>query len=97
MRKTSLRKALPRRPFFFYRGTELTAVRYGPWKAHLVTQSGYGGDRPETHATPVLFHLGLDPSERFNVAGEHPDVVSELLGLAQRQRTSLVPGIPQLD
>ena len=61
----------PRRAMFFYRDTKLYAVRHGPWKAHFITQSGYGPDKPVEHDPPLLFHLGEDPGERFN-AGVKP-------------------------
>jgi len=34
--------ASPRRVFFYYRGTQLFAVRKDQWKLHLFTQNGYG-------------------------------------------------------
>jgi len=40
-------RALPERPYFFYRGTELFACRLGEWKAHFRTQSGYGQPQPD--------------------------------------------------
>jgi arylsulfatase A-like enzyme len=39
----------PRQAYFYYRGTKLMAVRSGPWKAHFMTQDGYGQPQPETH------------------------------------------------
>ena len=53
-------------------GTELFAVRKGPYKAHFVTQSGYRGDKPVRHDPPVLYHLEHDPSEKYDVAKDHP-------------------------
>ncbi|MBW3629327.1 MAG: sulfatase [Gemmatimonadetes bacterium] len=52
----------PRDPVFFYRGTRLFAVRKGPWKAHLITQSAYGTDAPVVHDTPGLVaeQVGVD-------------------------------------
>ena len=32
----------PRQEMFFYRSYELMAARLGPWKAHFLTQAGYG-------------------------------------------------------
>lgn len=75
----------------YYRGTRLYALRKGPWKAHFITQSAYGGDEPVVHETPELYHLEHDPSERFNVAEEHPDVVAELRRLAEAQTRTVDP------
>jgi len=63
---------------FYYRENRLFAVRKGPWKAHFITQSSYVGDEPVTHETPELYNVEVDPSERFNVAEEHPDVIAEI-------------------
>jgi arylsulfatase len=39
--------------------------------------------------TPLLFDLEADPGERYDVAGKHPDVVREMLALADRVREDL--------
>lgn len=87
---------LPETPFFYYRGDKLAAVRVGEWKAHYFTQSGYGQPQPELHDPPLLFHLGLDPSEKRNLAAEHPDVIEKLVAATAAHRANLVPGEPQL-
>jgi arylsulfatase A len=84
-----------RQTHFYYRGSRLMAVRKGPWKAHLVTQPGYGG-KPETHDPPLLFHLEHDPSEQFDVAKNHPDVVADLMAEIERHRATLKPVPSQL-
>lgn len=75
---------------FYYRGQRLMAVRKGPWKAHLITQDGYGKNI-ETHDPPLLFQLEQDPSERFDVAKEHPDVVADLLAEIERHKATVQP------
>lgn len=68
----------PREFFAFYRGTELFAVRYGPWKAHYITQTSYPAGPKEYHNPPLLYHLENDPSERFNVAENHKEVIQKI-------------------
>ncbi len=87
----------PREVFFYYRGTCLMAARKGPWKAHFITQPGYGGKGPEKHDPPLLFHLEHDPSERFDVSKEHPEVIQAILGEVERHRQALQPAPSQLD
>ena len=82
---------------FYYRDTEMFAVRRGPWKAHFKTQVGYKQPKPEVHNPPLLFQLDHDPSERFDIAKQHTDVVAELTQLAEQHRASVKPGKPQLD
>lgn len=89
----------PRKQMFYYRGQRLMAVRQGPWKAHFITQAGYGPDAktPQSHEPPLLFQLEHDPSERENRAAEHPEVVAELLALVAQHRAHLTPAAIQID
>ena len=87
----------PRDAMFFYRGTRLFAVRQGRWKAHLFTQKGYGQPNPEEHTMPLLFDLEVDPSETFNVAANHPQVVSALLKSVEAHRSTVSPIKSQLE
>jgi arylsulfatase A len=68
----------PREVFFYYRGTQLYAVRKGLFKAHLITREAYGSGPPVKQDPPLLFHLGHDPSERFNSAAAHPGVLADI-------------------
>jgi arylsulfatase A len=86
-----------REAFFYYRDTGLYAVRKGAWKAHWITRSGYGEDGPERHAPPSLYNLEVDPSERFDVAREHAEVVADLTRERDRHVAAMVPGKPQLE
>ncbi|MEX2559261.1 MAG: sulfatase-like hydrolase/transferase, partial [Pirellulales bacterium] len=88
---------LPPRPFFYYRGDQMFACRLGDWKAHFLTQAGYGQPQPELHEPPLLFHLPRDPSERFNVAAGHPAVLAEINAAVEEHRSSVTPGEPQLE
>jgi arylsulfatase A len=87
----------PRETMFFYRGSRLYAVRHGPFKAHWITQSAYGPDQPQQHDPPLLFHLGHDPSERFNVAAQHPGILRTFTGIVDRHETELVRAPTQLE
>lgn len=79
----------PERTFCFYRGQQLFAVRKGPWKLHLMTQTGYGQPKPEVHNPPLLFNLDADPGESFNVATNHPAVVQSLLREVKNHRATI--------
>lgn len=87
---------LPERTLFYYRDDNVTAVRKGPWKAHFETQAGYGQKTPDRHDPPLLFNLEHDPSERFDVARKHPEVIEDLRGELERHRAAVKPGKPQL-
>jgi arylsulfatase A-like enzyme len=59
--------ALEEEPFFYIRGRQLQAVRVGRWKLRV---AGEG--------EPELFDLEVDPSERYNLAVQHPKIVTDL-------------------
>src|SRR5690606_2802756 len=82
---------------WYYRGTQLYAVRKGPFKAHFITEGSYGGPARKEHDPPLLYHLEHDPSEAYDVAASHPDVVAELKGLFDRQREAVKPAASQLE
>jgi arylsulfatase A len=86
----------PRDTFFYYRGTQLYALRKGPFKAHFITRSAYGSDQPVRHELPELYHLGHDPSEKYNIANDHPDVIAAIQKEVEQHRSNLIPGQDQL-
>lgn len=82
---------------FYYRGTQLFAVRKGPFKAHFITRSGYDKDPPAKHDPPLLFHLGRDPGERFDVAKDHPDVLAGIAKEVELHLATVTPVQSQLE
>lgn len=65
-------------PYFYYGlNNRLMAVRKGPWKLHTVTYSQTGKDYFEGKL-PLLFNLSIDPSEKYEVSDDNPEVVAEL-------------------
>ena len=87
----------PRDRVYYWREEKLYAIRVGAWKAHFITQGCYGiGEKRTEHATPQLYNLEHDPSEKYNVAGNHPDVVKKLVAAADEHRKSIKPVADQL-
>jgi arylsulfatase len=79
----------------YYIDGKLTAIRKGPWKAHFLTQVEFGGKIRELHDPPLLFNLEEDPSERHEVAKEHPEIVNDLVLEAEKHKREVRPGKPQ--
>lgn len=77
-----------REVFCFYRGSELYAIRKGNYKAHFMYKSAYGPDKKIVYEKPVLYDLGVDPEELYNIADQHPEVVSELTTLMNEHKAS---------
>lgn len=82
--------------YFFYRGTRLFAARKGEFKAHFQTQGGYAQDLKQ-HTPPLLFNLGNDPGESFNVAADHADVLAEISKAVERHKATVTPVKNQLE
>lgn len=70
------------RPFYYWHGGSLRAIRYGNWKIMLT-----GPFTQETQI--VLYDLHTDPGEHINVAEEHPEVITKLLAWAYREKKAL--------
>jgi len=86
-----------REVFFYYRGTQLYAARKGQFKAHFITRSSYGKDDTTKHEPPLLYELGCDPSEQFDVAAQHPDVLADIAREVERHRATIQPVKNQLE
>jgi arylsulfatase A len=86
----------PRKKMFYYRGAKLYAVRKGPYKAHFFTRSAYGRDKEVQHDPPLLYHLGHDPSEKYDISKAHPGVIAEIQKEVASHRANLVRGEDQL-
>ena len=87
----------PRREMFYWREERLFAARVGDYKAHFTTRGGYGPDKEVQHDPPLLFHLGVDPGESWNIAAQHPDIVDRIRRRANEHRASIRPVKNQLE
>ncbi|MEZ4702536.1 MAG: sulfatase [Rhodothermales bacterium] len=84
--------------YFYYRGTTLQAVRKGPWKAHYITQWEYEADNQRAeHDPPLLFNLDEDPSEQYDVAAGHPDILADIAAEVARHQAEMVARPTQLE
>lgn len=86
--------------FFYYGSNELQGLRHGKWK--LILPHRYrtlGGEETRSDGMPVpykqasagleLYDLSTDAGERRNVAEAHPEVLAQLLVLAEGMRADL--------
>lgn len=88
----------PREIVYYYRGTRLMALRKGPWKAHFATQESYTGNNKRIeHDPPVLYNLEVDPSEKWDVAEQHPDIIAEIKAAADAHKETVVAVPSQLE
>ncbi len=61
----------------FYRERELYAYRLGSFKAHFITKPGWGTEKVY-YDPPLLYNVDEDPSERFDISAQYPDVLAEI-------------------
>ncbi|MDG1897177.1 MAG: sulfatase [Fuerstiella sp.] len=88
----------PRNEMFYYHGEECYAVRSGMYKAHFKTKTSYTGQRQaEIHDPPLLYHLGHDPSEEYDVAKDHPEIIAAIREVKMRHEASIEPADNQLN
>lgn len=88
----------PRRNMFYYHGEECFAVRSGLFKAHFKTKTSYAGQKDAvTHDPPLLFHLGHDPGEQYDIGADHPDVIEAIRKLKATHEASVTPVENQLN
>lgn len=89
-------KKSERNEIFYYRGDDIFAIRLGDYKAHFKTRAGYGDAKPQEHNPPLLYNLNVDPSEKYNIAAEHPEVLDAIMKLKEDHLNSFVPAESQL-
>ena len=80
-----------RETFYYYVRSNLHAVRRGRWKLALPNRKRFYGYAPDTTEVvkPELYDLENDVSEKHDVADNHPDIVQELLRLADQVREDI--------
>ena len=84
------KSASKRDVFYFYRGSELYAIRKGNYKLHFCYRPAYGPGKKVVYEKPELYDLGTDPGELYNISDKHPDIVKELKELAENHKNSFI-------
>lgn len=91
-------KQSPRQEMFFYRDTEVYAVRHGDYKVHFISQPEYGPGRDKTyHNPPLVYNLGVDPGEKYNLGNKNPEVIQKAKELLDQHKSTLKPVENQLE
>ena len=80
----------PRNSMVYYWGEEIYAYRSGNYKAHFKTRERvYINKEIETHETPLLFDLNVDPSEKYDISADHPEILEKILEEVKEHRSSV--------
>lgn len=86
----------PRDTMFYYRNRQLFAIRQGQFKAHFRTRATVGDRTEHEHDPPLLYNLALDPSEKYDIAAKHPDVIAGIMKLRREHESKMIEGKDQL-
>ncbi|MGD8896579.1 MAG: sulfatase-like hydrolase/transferase, partial [Acidobacteriota bacterium] len=86
----------PRNEMMYYQGVEIFAARVGPFKAHWTTFTNYRGEKPVPRDPPLLFNLEEDPSEKYDVAARHPEVIDQIAEHVEAHKKTVEPVPDQL-
>jgi arylsulfatase A-like enzyme len=96
---------------YYYRGERVYAIRNGDYKAHFITQLEYGTrtahfvtdpeieieSSPVIQDPPLLYNLNVDPSEKYNIAGEYPEIIAEIKQILVDHKKGIEPVVNQLE
>jgi len=88
-----------REGIFYYHGTEVYAVRYGDWKMHFKTVENIYETNQKTvvHPRSMLFNLSIDPSEKYDVSQQNPDIIEQLRKVVDAHNKTVKPVENQLE
>lgn len=88
----------PRNEMFYYHGTRIFAVRKGEYKLYYFENNPDGyPERMRKLDSLQLYNLNHDPSEKYNIARNHPEVIRDLETLVQQHRLTVDSVGSQLD
>lgn len=82
---------------FYYLRDELYAIRKGDWKAHFITKPSYKKVEPVVHNPALLFNINKDPSEKYEIGKDHPEILEEIWKIYKEHRAGIKPVFSQLD
>jgi arylsulfatase A len=86
----------PRDTMFYYRSRQLFAIRQGAFKAHFRTKATVGDRKEYEHDPPLLYNLEHDPSEKYDIAARHPDIIVSIMTLRREHESKMIEGEDQL-
>ena len=80
------REKSPRKEMYFFGGAKLSAIRFENYKVQIRDENGIN---PSLLDKPELYHLGEDPSEKYDLASKSPEVVKDLIGRGKKLQSGI--------
>lgn len=88
----------PRNEMFYYHGTRIFAARKGDFKMYFYRNNPLGyPEKVEKLETYQLFNIQHDPSERFDLAEEYPEILMEIEAMVKNHQATVEPVESQLE
>ncbi len=88
----------PRDHFFYYRKCDIYAARKEEYKVHYITEDCYKKDNNKiVLEKPILFDINQDPSEKYDHAEDHPDVLKQMEDLIANHKKGVITLTPEMD
>ena len=90
--KTFFENLQVRTDIHYYRQDVLVGLRHGKWKIYIDDPNPWNNEFTKDDL-PILYNIDHDPSEKYNIATEHPEVVRKLKQLARKhlKKTPIKP------
>ncbi|WP_373511502.1 sulfatase [Persicitalea sp.] len=90
--------ASPRDEMYYYHGSHLFAARKGAYKLLYYQNNPLGyPEKLEKLDKHQLFNLLHDPSEKYDLADEHPEVIREIEAMVAKHREKATPAATHLE
>ncbi len=86
--------ANPRKEMFYYHGSRVFAARKDDYKAYFYKNNpvGYPENIEELESSEYeLYNLQHDPSERFDLADQYPEILKEIEEMVQHHKSTAEP------
>ncbi|MFC4872503.1 sulfatase [Negadavirga shengliensis] len=83
-------EASPRKEMIYYHGTRIFAVREGDYKLHYYQNNPLGyPEKMEKLEKKKLYQVQHDPAEQYDLADQHPEIISAIDELLDKHRSTL--------
>jgi arylsulfatase A-like enzyme len=87
----------PRDVVFYYRDTQLLAIRKDAYKVHFEVRGKSNQNIFTAKDAPLLFNVNTDPSEKINIADQYPQIIEDIKEIRKQHRAGILPVENQLE
>ncbi|AHM63005.1 sulfatase [Flammeovirgaceae bacterium 311] len=88
----------PRNELIYYHGTKIFAARKGDFKLYFYSGNPQGFPARLVKLEAVqLYNLAHDPSEKYELAAQHPEVIKDIITMVKNHQSMMVPASSQLE